>query len=309
MKKHLLFILEFTIVALCFSKEIKLPFTCNEQGLILMTFSDNEYQYNFSLDTASTENVLFQTGYSKLTKTLGIDIVDIEAAVREYVTGENPDLSEAEIKEITQNYIYSGGMTFSLSELKNNNFCSSEVSFSYNPTVDSPIDDQELDGMINLAFFCDADNIIIDYKHKLLIINSKKKLKYSVPMQKYEVLCLYGIDISIDGIQQQALIDTGASCFFLREQYESTSRINEDDLLVLLEQNEIFDDNEEQIKNVKLQIGKYKTKITAIYPNINNYDATDSAKQIIRKINLLGYEVFKNHKIQFDFDNMEFRIE
>ncbi len=306
MKKLLLFILQFTISSLCFSKEIKLPFICNEKGLILMAFSDNEYQYNFILDTATTDNVLFQTGYSKLSKSLGIDI---EAAVLEYVAGENPGLSEIEIKEITQNYINSGGISFSLSELKNGDFCSSESSFSYNPSIDSSIDNLKLDGMINLAFFGDAENIVIDYKQKVLIINSKKKLKYSVHLQRYDILNLYGIDIFIDDVKQQALIDTGASCFFLREQYESTSRINEDDLLVLLEQNEIFDDNEEQIKNVKLQIGKYKTKITAIYPNINNYDATDPAKQIVRKINLLGYEVFKNHKIQFDFDNMEFRIE
>ena len=305
-KKISILLFLFHFLTLGFTKEITIPFYINDKGLLLMDFEDNDWKYTFMLDTASTDNTLLQTGYIKLAKSLDIDI---ETAVIEYVKNENPNLSDIEVRQISLDYINSGALTFSLSELKNADFLSTESSFNYAPSVDSPIDDYQLDGIINLGFFGDTDNIIIDYKHKVLIINSEKKLKNSVAMQKFDVLNLYYINIDIDDIPQQAIIDSGSSLFILREQYKSDSRFLEDDILAVLEQDDLYERHEEQKKKVKLKIGKYQTKLIAVLPDTDNYNATDSAKQIVNMINILGYPVFKNHKIQFDFNNMEFGIE
>ena len=126
--------------------------------------------------------------------------------------------------------------------------------------------------------------------------------------EKFNQLNLYLVEVSLNGIKQQALIDTGASCLFLRDNYKDSSRITEEKLLNSLQQAKVDSHAESKIK-LKLQMGSFEEKITGIYPDINNYNLTDGAGKVLQNINLLGYEVFKNHKIQIDFKKKEFRIE
>lgn len=60
---------------------------------------------------------------------------------------------------------------------------------------------------------------------------------------------------------------------------------------------------------VNLSIGDYSKQIIGIQTSGEKYKSSELAKQIINTINILGYEVFKNHKIKLDFEHMEFRIE
>ena len=293
------------LCASAFTKEVEIPFTCEKDGRISILFSDDQFNYLFFLDTASTDNVLFNNGYSKLSEKLG---TDIKESLIEYLTQNNPDKSKAEINAYAEEYIKTAGIQFNIGDLKYKDFAVPEVTFVYRPEENSKIDFEKYDGIINLDFFGDVKNILIDYKDKKIKINSDEKLKYSVSYEKFTQLNLYLVEVSLNGVKQQALIDTGASCLFLRDNYKDSSRITEEKLLNSLQQAKADSHAESKIK-VKLQIGRWEEKITGIYPDINNYNLTDNAEKVLQNINLLGYDVFKNHKIQFDFNKKEFRIE
>lgn len=306
MKRVYVLVLSFCLLcAAAFSKEVEIPFTCEKDGRISVLFSDDQFNYLFFLDTASTDNVLFNNGYSKLSEKLG---TDIKESLIEYLTQNNPDKSKAEINAYAEEYIKTAGIQFNIGDLKYKDFAVPEVTFVYRPEENSKIDFEKYDGIINLDFFGDVKNILIDYKDKKIKINSDEKLKYSVSYEKFTQLNLYLVEVSLNGVKQQALIDTGASCLFLRDNYKDSSHITEEKLLNSLQQAKADSHAESKIK-VKLQIGRWEEKITGIYPDINNYNLTDNAGKVLQNINLLGYDVFKNHKIQIDFNSKEFRIE
>ena len=306
MKRAYVFLLCLCLLcASAFTKEVEIPFTCEKDGRISILFSDDQFNYLFFLDTASTDNVLFNNGYSKLSEKLG---TDIKESLIEYLTQNNPDKSKAEINAYAEEYLKTAGIQFNIGDLKYKDFAVPEVTFVYRPEENSKIDFEKYDGIINLDFFGDVKNILIDYKDKKIKINSDEKLKYSVSYEKFTQLNLYLVEVSLNGVKQQALIDTGASCLFLRDNYKDSSRITEEKLLNSLQQAKADSHAESKIK-VKLQIGRWEEKITGIYPDINNYNLTDNAEKVLQNINLLGYDVFKNHKIQFDFNKKEFRIE
>ena len=306
MKRVYVLVLSFCLLcASVFSKEVEIPFTCEKDGRISILFSDEQFNYLFFLDTASTDNVLFNNGYSKLSEKLGIDIKE---SLIEFLTQNNPDKSKAEINAYAEEYIKTAGIQFSIGGLKYKDFAAPEVNFVYRPEENSKIDFSKYDGIINLDFFGDVNNILIDYKDKKIKINSTEKLKNAVTYEKFNQLNLYLVEVSLNGIKQQALIDTGASCLFLRDNYKDSSRVTEEKLLSSLQEAKSESHAESKIK-IKLQIGSFEEKITGIYPDINNYNLTDSAGKVLQNINLLGYEVFKNHKIQIDFNKKEFRIE
>ena len=306
MKRVHVLVLSFCLLcAAAFSKEVEIPFTCEKDGRISVLFSDNQFNYLFFLDTASTDNVLFNNGYSKLSEKLG---TDIKESLIEYLTQNNPDKSKADINAYAEEYLKTAGIQFNIGDLKYKDFAVPEVTFVYRPEENSKIDFEKYDGIINLDFFGDVKNILIDYKDKKIKINSDEKLKYSVSYEKFTQLNLYLVEVSLNGVKQQALIDTGASCLFLRDNYKDSSRITEEKLLNSLQQAKADSHAESKIK-VKLQIGRWEEKITGIYPDINNYNLTDNAGKVLQNINLLGYDVFKNHKIQIDFNSKEFRIE
>ena len=89
------------------SHEIEIPFKIEKDGRIVLTFLNEDNEYLFFLDSASTNNVLFQNGYEKASQLLGIDITEkLESLFKE----NNPTLSYKEIKELARNYINSGGL-------------------------------------------------------------------------------------------------------------------------------------------------------------------------------------------------------
>lgn len=306
MKRVYFLVLSFCLLcAAAFSKEVEIPFTCEKDGRISILFSDDQFNYLFFLDTASTDNVLFNNGYSKLSEKLGIDIKE---SLIEYLTQNNPDKSKAEINAYAEEYIKTAGIQFNIGDLKYKDFAVPEVTFVYRPEENSKIDFKKYDGIINLDFFGDVKNILIDYKDKKIKINSAEKLKYAVTYEKFNQLNLYLVEVSLNGVKQQALIDTGASCLFLRDNYKESGRVTEEGLLSSLQKEKSAAHAESKIK-IKLNIGKFEEKITGVYPDINNYNLTDGAEKVLQNINLLGYDVFKNHKIQIDFNSKEFRIE
>lgn len=306
MKRVYVLVLSFCLLcAAAFSKEVEIPFTCEKDGRISVLFSDDQFNYLFFLDTASTDNVLFNNGYSKLSEKLGIDIKE---SLIEYLTQNNPDKSKAEINAYAEEYLKTAGIQFNIGDLKYKDFAVPEVTFVYRPEENSKIDFEKYDGIINLDFFGDVNNILIDYKDKKIKINSAEKLKYAVTYEKFNQLNLYLVEVSLNGVKQQALIDTGASCLFLRDNYKESGRVTEECLLSSLQKEKSAAHAELKIK-IKLNIGKFEEKITGIYPDINNYNLTDNAGKVLQNINLLGYDVFKNHKIQIDFNSKEFRIE
>lgn len=304
-KKFFIFSIFLLIFSAGYSKEFRFPFVCENDGTITLQISDDTFSYRFMLDTATTNNVLLKNGYSKISQKLG---VDLEQSLVEFLRSNYPELAESEIKEQANNYIRSGGLQFTLTDLDCSGYKIEKSNFIYVPSEYSKIDNDTIDGIINLDTFGAIDNLLIDYGKKLIIINCDTVLKNSVKLNKFKTLNLYYITIELNGISQQGLIDTGASCLFLRSDYKENSMVDENDLLNVINNPRAKKIDEKKI-SMELKIGSYKSRIEGIVPNIDNYNLTDSASNILEKINLLGYSTFNDKKIQFDFKKSEFRIE
>jgi hypothetical protein len=146
-----------------FLKKLKFLLPAKKTAGFQFFFSDDQFNYLFFLDTASTDNVLFNNGYSKLSEKLG---TDIKESLIEYLTQNNPDKSKAEINAYAEEYLKTAGIQFNIGDLKYKDFAVSEVTFVYRPEENSKIDFEKYDGIINLDFFGEVKNILIDYKDK-----------------------------------------------------------------------------------------------------------------------------------------------
>ena len=122
---------------------------------------------------------------------------------------------------------------------------------------------------------------------------------------------IYYIDIKINRIKQPAIIDTGSMFLILRPDYKSSKYYDEDKILNMSEEqidSMFFLDD--KAKKVNIIISNFSENLTGHFFTLDKYKIRmgKESKSVLAMYNDLGYEVFKNHIIQMDFENMEFRI-
>ena len=305
MKKKAFFFIILILLHFYLFSEVRVPFELGEDGQILITVFDEKGQkYIFKFDTATTVNVLFSNGYEKIKVTFDFDIKD---ELKNYIQENYAYLSDEDLESMISEYL-NASYNFKLGNLRKDNLSFNDTSFVYDSSLYDVIDKKVIDGIIGINFFKINNNILIDYNNKNIVIDGAVLVGSPVSMSKLEELNMYTIPIKINNIKQNAIIDTGAVYFFMRNEYKKSKKYSEKDLLFFIDEGikstPILED-----KAVKLTIANTTINIIGHFPDANKYASTKSGYIIAQKVNLLGYDVFKNHKIQLNFENMEFRIE
>lgn len=305
MKKKAFFFIILILLHFYLFSEVRVPFELGEDGQILITvFDEKDQKYIFKFDTATTVNVLFSNGYEKIKVTFDFDIKD---ELKNYIQENYAYLSDEDLESMISEYL-NASYNFKLGNLRKDNLSFNDTSFVYDSSLYDVIDKKVIDGIIGINFFKINNNILIDYNNKNIVIDGAVLVGSPVSMSKLEELNMYTIPIKINNIKQNAIIDTGAVYFFMRNEYKKSKKYSEKDLLFFIDEGikstPILED-----KAVKLTIANTTINIIGHFPDANKYASTKSGYIIAQKVNLLGYDVFKNHKIQLNFENMEFRIE
>ena len=305
MKNKAYFFMILILLHFYLFSEVRVPFELGEDGQILITvFDEKDQKYIFKFDTATTVNVLFSIGYEKIKVTFDFDIKD---ELKNYIQENYAYLSDEDLESMISEYL-NASYNFKLGNLRKDNLSFNDTSFVYDSSLYDVIDKKVIDGIIGINFFKINNNILIDYNNKNIVIDGAVLVGSPVSMSKLEELNMYTIPIKINNIKQNAIIDTGAVYFFMRNEYKKSKKYSEKDLLFFIDEGikstPILED-----KAVKLTIANTTINIIGHFPDANKYASTKSGYIIAQKVNLLGYDVFKNHKIQLDFENMEFRIE
>jgi len=153
-------------------------------------------------------------------------------------------------------------------------------------------------------------NIIIDYRKNEIILNGSYINNTPIPMRK-GFNGIYIIPITINGIQDEGIIDTGCSGFILREGYEKRREVPLDENKILSNTYngtvEIPVLQEETIEVEDLSIGNinFKSLLALKY----NDKRILEYKEILKYMNILGNYIWEGHRIQLDFEHNEFRID
>lgn len=283
-----------------------IPFKMNDNGNIYIEIFDKNFKYIFMFDTGSTCNVLFKSGYEKVKQ--GFDF-NIEEKLLEQVKDKNPVILDSVARDYVKSYIEVNGLTIECAHFFNEKIRFAAKEFIYRPQVYKDFDGSQFDGIIGIDFFSDLDNVTINYITKNIIINNNEKINNSIRMEKLEHTKLYKIEVLINGIEQDAIIDTGSMLFFIRPEYKKTKTYTEQELLDTSDiNNPVYKIEESQIE-VSLRIGKYSENVIGYFFDEEKVRSTEAGKSFVKKINIIGNQIFQNHVIQLDFEKMEFRIE
>jgi hypothetical protein len=142
------------------------------------------------------------------------------------------------------------------------------------------------DGFIGLTYLEQYKNVVFDYKNKVIHFNQEPICDNELPMHKKNNL--WFTIIECNGVESNALIDTGCFSVFINKQNVKNT-INDDQLI-----------------NIKLG----STVINNISLKYNNTLVTNknARNTIYKNENIIGYPCFKDHVIQLDFENNVFRI-
>lgn len=307
MKRIFFLLLLILIYSKLFSKEsFVIPFQINSEGNIFIELLDEYDNYSFMFDTASTPNVLYKKGYEKIKNKYGFNIED---KLYEMVIEKNPTVSEDAARKYVKEYIDQNTLIFEVKNLRYEKEKFATKKFIYNHQVYRDFDDSEFDGIVGLSFFDDLKNLTINYKENLIIINDTKKLEKSIQLEKLKQNNIFKIEISINNVIQEAIIDTGSMYFFVRPEYENTKRYSEQELLNAIDINNLKQKIGKSEINVQLKIGDFSSIVKGYFFDKQKYKCTEAGESFAYKINILGNQLFLNHIIQLDFENMEFRIE
>lgn len=217
-----------------------------------------------------------------------------------------PDASEDEIYKNRESLIASGKVFMTFSELQFDGiklFNEKFVFDQYGNTINSDL----VDGLIALSAFSSERNIVIDYINQEMILNGEPICEESVPMRKLEWLGGYVIPIQINGVVQEALVDTDSADVFVRDNFMSESVCTDEELMECFELKVPLTAHWSDFVEVK--IGSQATVVRVLKTTDSSIPFTsDVARALGTRINLLGYEAFKNTRIQFDFENGVFRV-
>lgn len=171
--------------------------------------------------------------------------------------------------------------------------------------------EDSVDGIVGINFLkkkCNK-NFSIDYINKCIILDDEIISENTTPLLPDTVLKgSFLIDFFIDGIKEQGLIDTGCNYFAYRKDIlkewisdkERREYINFNPIEEIKDTERIF-----SVINIA---GVEYSNVQGLSSLDRNVVGSNWAKRNFQTINGLGSPFFIGHKIQMDFENMEFRI-
>jgi hypothetical protein len=272
--------------------------------LPLIEMTNENGRYVFAFDTGCDYCALFGNGVKKI---FGDEKKPMELAYT-YLKEQSPGKNEKTLRREAEKLIDSGGITCTLTGLTVSGTAFNNTVFQYLPSATAKIDKETADGIIGLTFFGNCKNMVIDYKHHVIELDADPLPTVPLSMRKLDTLGLYVTDVTIDGRNQPALIDTGAEFLFLRDDYNS-GRVYSDAEIVDHSLHGKAGKSLPGFKTVQLELGNIRSKYRGYRTTNMLMSGTESGNAFGQICSILGYSVFNRHRIQLDFEHKQFRIE
>ncbi len=170
--------------------------------------------------------------------------------------------------------------------------------------------DVPVDGLLNISFFGEHDNIIIDYVHKTIEFDGEQITGKAEPLRKIvdDGDVLYVTKLSINGIRQEAIIGT-IDFFVLRDCYDEDLEYSDDEIVAFAKFGPELPDMPYK-KKVRYELCGTKGRVVGYKSTDSQCSAFSAAKiRLHSMVNFIGYPIFKGHRIQLDFKNDLFRMD
>ncbi len=166
-----------------------------------------------------------------------------------------------------------------------------------------------IDGQIGLFLFSDCENIVIDYRNNEIIINAPSLPTEGMPMRQFSDCYGFCTKVKINGVEQDAIIAPSMSTVYLRDENKSSKTYTDEEIIEYGKTGTPRTPSN-KYKNITVQIGDVTVQCKGYLTSRRNGEMDgESAKRMVRKINILGYPVFAGHRIQLDFKNWVFRMD
>lgn len=277
-------------------------------------------KFRFLLDTGSAKSLI----YFNVIKELEIDKTDFFNDFMEFkIADESVDDVIDQIKKMNRTFAVADNSVlkrmpaiyFDFDNLRINNTPVETVRFYFYRNTDKYITSAlDVDGILGMNFLSNFKNLTIDYPNKIIYLNSKKcNIKNKVPIEKNDDIEKLGIqdnllylNLQIENVYHTFTIDTGGLAEFILISPENDSEMQEseinanDDIFHPTYFYKSFKIGNKDFKNIQTCYSSFPGVITIFQ---NNERWTEN------KINCLGQSFFKDHIIQFDFENNTFGIE
>lgn len=298
------------------------PFSLDSElgyGCPVVNFPVNGKDAYFLVDTGCpSKAIISNNGLEKL----GYDVHEFQLNVLlpwfmdSFVTlsGNSKKLYEEKDEEFLEEmrtkmceYFNLGALVFNFTDSQNN-----EWSYGFNRS--SP-----LDGTLGLAFLQQYNQVTFDFINNELILGDEKLEGQTVPML---ILHQDGgftnhpfIKFTYKGKEETGLIDTGNYTFSPRSYFGKDKDLFDPNVIPVA--------NVEDLKNYKIKrrapivhtyndieiCGVEFNKIKGVYSTIWFSTYSKGAQISLQYVNGLGCEFFRDHVIQFDFENSEFLLQ
>lgn len=285
---------------------------------IPFTFDFSSYMPGFLLEDCEGGEplkIIFDSGYNhevfyrSAIKKAGKEAEDMLVGMiaQQYMT-LSPGISQKKLAGKIQEFLEQGdpditvGLTCTDSFVRKNLYIDSHP-FLFDP---APAARQKEDGIVGLKFFGACDQLTIDYVNNVIVINGKPLSGVEGPLVKVPMLELYKTEIEVDGIRQDAIIDTGAQVFVLCD--ESAMTMTDEEKLDFIMNGKI-QTSSPACKEVTVSFGSISRKLEACRSSDRNAKANENGRRGGYVYNLLGYSFFEGHRIQFDFKHGKFIME
>lgn len=304
MRKYFVFIITFFLLTLtsCISTNksaveeniqsaYEYPFYYNKNDYMpiisfpIIDFEGNEVILNLEFDSGQSSSYLTKKGLQKLR----IKNFAPKTNQSYTITLDSEHLAYKEFKSVK--------FLYSLDDFKNS-WLSSKT-----------------DGKIGFDFFRQLEEgfyrMTIDYKNHKIILNNSQLNVEPITMNKISILGndFYEIPLLINDLEESAILDTGTQSFGILRKDLGQKRVL------------LSDDDYLKIPNIKKTDDLYETidlvKIGNIVVNNAKFCLSTSkrlkcpeiARNLVLNNNTLGFALFKNYTIQFDFGNNLFFME
>lgn len=244
----------------------------------VIAVNDSEYM-KFMLDTGSTHSFVFKSFFLNSFETL-----------EEFEERNSIDLDYSRNEYTFRNYNLK-----ILNEIYNDDFVLLPKDHAHNYW-----------GILGIEFFSKYKIVTIDYINKKIILNDNILRALPIKMTKDDMGHL-NIPVKLNGKTIDTILDTGFGYFDNIKCIIQPKPALQDDATNVISENNIVELG--GIKYKEIYAAYVSSDDLFLPPKVSGKDADkDEIENIVNNHSIIGGAFFDNHIIQFDMENMEFRI-
>lgn len=290
-------------------KDFHIPFTLDKISLFpCITLKLDDIPLNMSVavysDKFSQESQIYLSGIRKL----GVFDDMIDALKLKAASMYDKQVEQVMDRDLS-NVMISGNAVFTLLNVSSEGQYLGKISTNYINLQEEYPELNNVDGELNLSLFSLCNNIVIDYRNNEVIINAPPISEKGTPMHQFYDFYAVCTKVKINGVEQDAIIVPTLSAVYLRDENKS-SKTYTDEEIIEYGKTGTPRSATNKYKNIVVQIGDVEVSCKGYLTSRRRLELQGAgAVRMVRKINFLGYPVFKGHRIQLDFKNWIFRMD